>query len=683
MVDEPASSVHPSAELQTATAVGSLLRPLADRRLTSVVTIDDAIPLPAFSSLAEWQARRQELRLQLRAAAGLLPEPPRTPLNPCITARHQRDGYEIENIAFESMPGFFVTGNLYRPTGTAGPFPTLLCPHGHSAKGRLEHSPNNSTQARCISFARQGYIAFAYDMVGYNDAQQAPHRFDTWRDWLWSFGALHLQTWNSLRTVDYLLSRADVDPTRLGCVGESGGATQTLLLAALDDRVGFLAPVVMVSAHYQGGCICENIPNLRLATSNVEIAAMAAPRPMILVSASGDWTRNTPTIEFPAIQRIYSLYGAANNVSETQVDAPHNFNQQSREAVYRFFSSQFRGTPADHAIPEGPIVAEPEDVLRVFPNGLPPQALTLDGLRAAVRAQTANQLAAAWPTDKPTLEAFPVRFRDAYRFALDSSPSRPGNVTIYRLEDVSFGSHVGRRVLISRFPAERTTPAPKPEGVPGLFFSGTEGAPVVVVPGHGKASLFEERDGKAFPGEFLGALLDQQRAVLVVDPFQTGEYDAPAAFRGRDLSAPQFTTFNRTDNVLRVQDIVTAVAALRQLTTTDSVDVVGFGDAGIWAILARPCAEGVRRLAADVANFDWSDENVYMSRLYIPGLLKVGGVATALVLNAEAPTLLSRAPAEVSRQLASLYDSLHSSSSFLAEDPLTNLPTILAFLAGE
>ena len=181
------------------------------------------------------------------------------------------------------------------------------------------------------NLARRGYVVFAWDMVGYNDTLQTPHDFGTPTEALWTFGSLPLQSWNALRALDFVASLDDVDPARIGMAGASGGGTQTFLLAALDDRLSFIAPVNMVSAIMQGGGICENTPRLRIGTNNVEIAAMFAPKPMLLVSATGDWTRNNPTEEFPAIRKIYELYDHPERVANAHQTAPHNFNQFNRE----------------------------------------------------------------------------------------------------------------------------------------------------------------------------------------------------------------------------------------------------------------------------------------------------------------------------------------------------------------
>lgn len=294
------------------------------------------------ASLDEWKVRREAVKRQILWAAGLDPAPAKNPINPRTAGRIEAEGYTVENIAIETLPGFWLAGNLYRPANTREPMPAILHPHGHWKNGRLESTDECNSPALASALARGGAIVFAYDMVGYNDTLQLPHKFGLEKgEMLWSFGPLQVQLWNSVRVVDYLLSRNDVDPKRIGMTGASGGGSQTFLLAAIDDRIRAAAPVNMVSFIMQGGCECENATGLRIGTNNVEIAAITAPRPMLMVSATGDWTRNMLEEELPAVQPVYKLYDAADLVSAVRIDAPHNYNQRSRAAVYEFFNNHF------------------------------------------------------------------------------------------------------------------------------------------------------------------------------------------------------------------------------------------------------------------------------------------------------------------------------------------------------
>ena len=317
--------------------------PSQDSRNTDVPNTDTHFRLPVYKTRAEWEARAARLRKQILFAAGLEPMPARNPLTPDIFGRIENIGYAIEKVLIQTLPGYYLGGNLYRPVGKKGKFPAVLTPHGHWIYGRLEHQPLCSIPARSINLARQGYVVFAYDMVGYNDTTQTPHAFGNPREQLWSFGPLGLQLWNSLRSLDFLQSLPDVDGDKIAMTGESGGGTQTFLASAVDDRIRYSVPVNMISAIMQGGSPCENAPGLRLGTSNLEIGALMAPRPMLMIAATGDWTRNTPKEEYPALRSIYELYDKAAELEMIQIDAPHNYNQPSREAMYRFLGKRVLG----------------------------------------------------------------------------------------------------------------------------------------------------------------------------------------------------------------------------------------------------------------------------------------------------------------------------------------------------
>ncbi|MGI8784200.1 MAG: alpha/beta hydrolase family protein [Acidobacteriota bacterium] len=357
-------------------------------------TLDDRYQVAAHPSRQAWEQRAAYLRDRILASSGLLPLPEKTPLRTVVFGEKKQDGYSVLKVYFESLPGFFVTGNLYRPAG-AGPFPAIVSPHGHWTNGRLENTALASVPGRAIQLARMGFVVFSYDMIGYLDSRQLNHRFGGRRENLWGLSLAGLQLWNSIRAVDFLESLPEVDAARIGATGASGGGTQTFLLAGADSRVKVAAPVNMISLHMQGGCLCENPPGLRLDTNNVELAACIAPRPLLMVSASGDWTKETLELEFPEMRKIYALAGAADHVDAMQVQAPHNYNRQSREAVYAWMARWLQGRPAGTKIEEKSFSVEVLPDLLVFygrplpANGVSAEELTKNWI-AAARKQLAD-----------------------------------------------------------------------------------------------------------------------------------------------------------------------------------------------------------------------------------------------------------------------------------------------------
>ena len=249
------------------------IEPSHDTRRTHARTNNEGVDFQAPASAAAWHDRAQHLREQMLVTLGLWPMFPKTPLNPRITGKLDRGDYTIEKVVLETFPGFTLSGNLYRPAQSTGKIPGMLCPHGHWSDGRV----NEEVQPRCIRWAKLGCVVFMYDMVGYNDSKPFPHEFLNDRLRHWGLSLPTLQTWNSIRALDWLTSLPDVDSTRIGCTGESGGGTQTFLLTALDNRVTVSSPVVMVSDYFQGGCVCENAAGLRHGTDNIEFAALDRP----------------------------------------------------------------------------------------------------------------------------------------------------------------------------------------------------------------------------------------------------------------------------------------------------------------------------------------------------------------------------------------------------------------------
>jgi len=429
-------------------------------------------------------------------------------------------------------------------------------------------------------------VVFLWEEVGYNDTLQLPHIFGSPAEQLWGFGPFGMQLWNAIRALDFVSALDDVDPKRIGVSGASGGGTQTFTLAAVDDRVAFDAPVSMVSAIYAGGDFCENAPGMRVHANNMEIAAMMAPKPMLLVAATGDWTKNTMTEEFPAVRKIYQLYGSPDNIDAVIFDAPHNFAKPAREAVYKFFGKHVLN------VDDPKKTAERNDKVEMLQN-----LLALANRKLPDNALTYPQIFAQWQkAAKKQLDETSSHDTMRQRLQLAFASQWPSEVA---------SQPKGDSIVLSRTGAG--------DRIPGIWIDG-RGEPAIVVHPEGAEA------GRKDPA--TAALLKAGRPVLLIDAFQTGSAVAP-----RDRSYKIFVGFNQTDDACRVQDILTALAFVQQ-KSKGTIELVGVGKAAVWAKFAAAIAPIPIRLHADTSGFHDFDED-YLKNFNVPLIQRAGGLATA------------------------------------------------------
>ncbi|HRW86763.1 MAG TPA: acetylxylan esterase [Bacteroidales bacterium] len=337
--------------------------------------------LAAYPSLELWEARKTMLRKCFLEKLGLSPFPSKTPFSPIISKPRKYEGYTVQNIAIETLPGVYLCGSVYKPSKGRGPFPLVLCPYGHfsNADTNLYGRYRPDMQYRCATLARMGAVAFSYDMFAWGESRlQFPvemHRTGL---------AQTMQTLNSIRAIDYLTTLPYVDGKRIGITGASGGGSQTFLATALDDRITVSVPVVMVSSYYYGGCPCESGMPLQTCgdplTYNAEIAAMASPRPMLVVSDGQDWTQNVPGLEFPYLRKVYALYGKQENVENVHLASEgHDYGISKRLAMYEFMAKHLgldygRVKDKSGKVDESKVTVEGYEKLLVFgKNGKMPE----------------------------------------------------------------------------------------------------------------------------------------------------------------------------------------------------------------------------------------------------------------------------------------------------------------------
>lgn len=616
-----------------------------DRRLAPPRRVTQGADFKPFTDRNAWQRRVTYLKEKSLVATGLWPMPEKCPLNVRITSTMDHGEYVVENLYFTSYPGFYCTASLFRPQGK-GPFPAVLSAHGHAKHGRhapaslkgRDGKPNPDPwpyQARGIALARLGCIALLYDMVGYADSQAIRHPTDAPQvrvpegtddfeglDFeMHCLSTMGLQTWNSIRAIDYLLSRADVDPSRIAISGASGGATQTMMAMMTDDRLAAAAPVCMVSTGFQGDCTCEQCALGKIGTDTVELCAAFAPKPLIVVGATGDWTKEVIEKGGPEIHATYALMDAPKNVRVIRFDAPHNYNKRSREAVHEWFNRWL------HLGQSEPIVERPFEPIaperfHVFSEHSPPppDILKPEQLRTSLIAANRKQLHAFLPNNVDKLAAYQKTFGTALQHMLETKLPNPGDVggvSLLQSEQPAF--HVNHLVLSTKVGGEQ---------ISALLFTPKKSSSslVIVVHPEGKVGL-TDRTGQ--PRSFLKELLANHQCVLAIDPFLTSAHhqrNQPTV--ATDPQVGFFACFNRTLLAQRVNDVLIAVAFAKDQPNIKQVHLVGLEGAGPWCLLARGlCGDAVSRTAIYLRDASFAKVKDVGDPLYLPGALKYGDFA--------------------------------------------------------
>lgn len=632
-------------------------------------------PFEPPASKEQWARRAERVRTQLRVALGLWPLPKRTPLNPVIHGRVERDTHTVERVYFESYPGFYVTGSLYRPRQAQGRIPGVLCPHGHWNNGRFmtrsqkeldrelvqggerfDPGGKSPLQSRCVQLARMGCVVFHFDMIGYADSQQITtaiaHRFNKQRPEMntpqhWGFYSaraeshlqtvMGLQTWNAIRALDFISALPDVDTERLAVTGASGGGTQTFILGALDPRPAVVFPAVMVGTAMQGGCTCENAAHLRINTGNVEVAALFAPKPLGL-SAADDWTKEMSTKGFPELQKLYALLGAPKNVSLTSLTHfGHNYNYVSRGAMYNWFNRHLCLEL------EEPIVEQDY------------QPLSTDEMTV-------------WDQDHPAPRGGPAFERELVQWMTQDSAEQlkqaRASLAAYRaLLGPALEAIIGRKLSeVGQVTFEATGRSERAEctQVWGLLHNVTQGEKVPVIrlrPGNwrGRIVIWTDIQGKAGLYQANGALrpevqrlLKDGLEVMGLDLFLQGEWLAPGQSaqvrkvdNDRDYAGFTFG-YNHTVFSQRVHDLLTAIAYMKTQPDVEALGLVGLNGSGHWAAVARTMAgQAVDLGVIDTQGFRFTDvEDIYHVG-FLPGGAKYGDLPGLLALSAPAKLWLA------------------------------------------
>ena len=577
-----------------------LPHPPLDLRLTADRHTDTHFPMPRFDSREAVDARREELQFNLRMAAGLYPWPEKTPLNTRRELVGEYDGYALYKIMFESYPGLWSTGNLYLPRPLTGKCPAILNVIGHWEKQRLTRMDTGDYPQQIANFARMGFVCLVTDMIGMVDSRQLTHDYGRGERELWASNGLGVQLWNNIRALDLLCSMPEVDADNIGVTGASGGGSQTLFLSLLDDRVKAAAPINMISLHMQGGCQCENAAGLRRDTTNTEMCAMLAPRPLFLAGSTGDWTKYQLTEEYPAIRDIYALYGAEEKVEQYYQIAPHQYNAKTRHRVYSFFARHLMGKDLfwkEEAI-ETPYLS---DMVWFKEGGKTSGFANDDEYFTAHKAELTARVASLPLAEKKKMLAW-VTGIDGRDYAVaDGDITRADGVT------------VERNILTStrgeQIPWVKLTP------------KDWDGKRVcLALSGMGKACV--ERPE-------IQAMLADGVAVVSGDLFLTGEFgDTQPSILGTPNAQRYFTTFHYTTAAYRAQD----VALLWRLTVSMAEEAILWaeGTAARAAACALPLLEGLRKASLEEKALELVTDKDYMEGFFLPCFLPLRGLEGCL-----------------------------------------------------
>lgn len=650
-----------------------------DQRLSEPKDLNGYFPFDVPDGPAAWEARANELRRRVRIATGIWPLPERTPLNAVIHGKVHRPGFTVEKVYFEAVPNHFVTGLLFRPDDgrTNVKRPAVLCPHGHGGRlqdygearmpaliesGAEKHLKSGRFPkiARCAQLARMGCVCFIFDMLGYADSQQISyqlaHRFAKQRPEMegrerWGLfsaqaelrlqSVMGIQTWNSIRCLDFLESLPDVDGKRMAVTGGSGGGTQTILLCAVDPRPIAAFPNGMVSTSMQGGCTCENCTLLRIETGNVELAALFAPKPQAMTAAN-DWTKEMMTKGYPELQRLYSMLGAKDNVyCREMLHFPHNYNFVSRATMYSWFNRHLKlGL-------EEPIVEEDWEPLTKSEhsvwNDRHPQPEGGDEYEVALTrylAETSDaQIQALMPSTKGTLEQFRTVVGGAFQSIIRRGV--PGKEDIQRtmVDKVKKNGYIYFEDII------RNTAGGEELPVISLFPTNVEwnGDVVIWIDGEGKQGLFNTR-GEAKPAVLK--LLHGGASIVTADLFLQGEFLASGqpvtrqrTVRNPRESAAYTFAYNDTLFVQRVHDVLTLVSWIRNDDHKPKrLNVLALNGTGAIGAAARIAAgSAIDRLAIDTEGFRFASITDYRSPDFLPGAVKYGDLPAILALSSPHP----------------------------------------------
>lgn len=412
-------------------------RKIADACLADLTTKED------------WEKKRPELRRQFFEMMGLWPLPARTDLHPVVTSKIENDRIVVENIFFQSSPGLYVTGNLYRPKKVESPLPAVLyvCGHGATIVNKLSFGNKVTYQHHPAWLAEHGYVCLIIDTLQLGEIQGLHHGTCNLKMWWWQtlgYTPAGIECWNAMRALDYLETRPEVDPKRIGATGRSGGGATSWWIAAADDRVKCIIPVAGIADLWShavegvgprfnkgvisGHCDCMYYVNTYRWDFAV-VGALCAPRPLLLGNSDSDDIFPVPGYRRFAdkVRKVYRLYGAEDKFQLLETAGPHKDTPELRLGAFRWLNRWLKNDESPVEEPERPRFAAtqlqvaarvPEDSLNatIHETFLKPASIDLpqspsvaaswwEGESSELRRQLREKVFAGWPSGPPPLDA--------------------------------------------------------------------------------------------------------------------------------------------------------------------------------------------------------------------------------------------------------------------------------------
>lgn len=590
------------------------------------------------ASLAEWQQQRSTLRQRLRQAWGDFPSEP-CPLQPQVLGTLPREGYRVEKIVYQTLPGVWMTANAYVPEAREK-VAAVVSVHGHWRGAKQDPV----IQSRCIGLAKLGFFVLAVDAFGAGE-----------RGLTKSLGEYHgemvaatlfpagltlcgLQVYENMRAVDYLLTRPEVDGRRIGITGASGGGNQTMYAGAWDERISAVVPVCSVGNYqaYLGAacCMCEVVPGALRFTEEWGVLATTAPRALRVVNATRDATQfsvQEARKSLAMAKPVFALYGRETSLDHAIFESSHDYNQAMRESMYgwmtRFLKDSGDGTP----IGEPGIKTEDPETLRCYPGqSRPDDFTTIPRFAAAAARKLLDQRAT--PSDVESWRTRQARNRDGLARSLfgGESPRLESKALIAVESDGA-----GRTITFEPETGLTLTARQRPSA------SSTDRLAIVI-----------DLDGaeKAAASELAAALVRRSWSVLTLDLRATGALAYPRDKVGRagDHNTAEWSLWLGRPLlgqwVIDVRRLLDALAEHDQ-RLPEEILLAGVGPAGLLAISAAALDPRITRVATSgtLASFV-TDEPYEGQRLgtIVPGILRdAGDVPHLAALLAPRPLVLA------------------------------------------